>query len=194
VRDAKYFGVFDFPNGFWQIEVEKKSQEVFSFVTPLGTYTPTRLPQGHHSSPLYFHAHLQQAFQKLIDEGKALLWIDDILICAKTFDEYLDTLRRFLEICRDMLFKISAKKSTFLAREVQWCGRIVDGEGTRYHPRNYDTLEKLEKPTNAGELSQFCSALNWMSHGLPGFAAIVDPLRTLLETIYKMVGSRERIK
>jgi hypothetical protein len=194
VRDAKYFGVFDFPNGFWQIEVEKKSQEVFSFVTPLGTYTPTRLPQGHHSSPLYFHAHLQQAFQKLIDEGKALLWIDDILICAKTFDDYLDTLRRFLEICRDMLFKISAKKSTFLAREVQWCGRIVDGEGTRYHPRNYDTLEKLEKPTNAGELSQFCSALNWMSHGLPGFAAIVDPLRTLLETIYKMVGSRERIK
>ena len=193
-RDATHFGTFDFVNGFWQIPLGKESQEIFSFVTPLGTYTPRRLPQGHHSSPLYFHAHLQDAFQSLIDEGKALLWIDDIVIFAKTYEEYMETLERFLQICRTKVFKVSAKKSTYMAREAHWCGRIIDGSGTRYHPRNYETMERLQTPTTAGELSQFCSALNWMSHGLNGFAEAVDPLRQLLEKIYKMVGSRERLK
>jgi hypothetical protein len=36
----------DFPQAFWQIALDKDSQELFSIQTPLGIYTPTRMMQG----------------------------------------------------------------------------------------------------------------------------------------------------
>ncbi len=97
--ECLYFITGDFLQGYWQIMLDENDQEYFSFITPFGVFTPTRLPQGSVDAPLYFQGCLQQAFQELIKEGRLIVWIDDIIGFAKTWDEYIDLLSRIFEVC-----------------------------------------------------------------------------------------------
>ena len=65
-KKAKFFFNVDFLKGFWQVLVDEKSQEYFSFMTPFGVYTPTRLPMGATDSPLYFQAAMSNIFEELM--------------------------------------------------------------------------------------------------------------------------------
>ena len=193
-RGAKYFSTWDFCSGYWQCDVAADSQEYFSFNTPFGCYTPRRLPQGHHASPMYFHSHVQKIFDSLIKKGKCLIWIDDVLIWGNTWEEYHANLVEFLKLCKQHSLKLSIKKSTVATPKAQWCGREIDGEGVKYMPRNYETMDKLAVPTTAGELCQFVSALTWMTNGLQRLAEVKAPLQELLQHIYELAGSTKKNK
>ena len=43
---AKVFSVVDASNGFWQVELDKKSSLLTTFATPFGRYRWKRLPFG----------------------------------------------------------------------------------------------------------------------------------------------------
>ena len=193
-RGAKYMATWDLLQGYWQGLVHENSQEYYSFMTPWGVYTPNRLPQGAVDSPLYFQASLQEMFKELIDEEKLIIWIDDILIHAKTWQEFQETTKRVLEIVRKKGIKLAIHKSDICNQEVQYCGRIVNGKGVTYNPRNYQSLVDMETPINAGELGQFVSALTWMIKGIPGLAELKEPLSECLNECYTIAGSREKRK
>ena len=193
-KGSKYFATYDLLQGYWQGPVHEDSQEYYSFMTPWGVYTPTRLPQGGIDSALYFQANIQLIFKELIDQDKLILWIDDLLIHAKTWEEFEATTRRMLELAEKANLKIHIKKSDLCNVEAHWCGRIVNGYGVTYHPRNYETLINMETPETAGELCQFVAAITWMVKGIPRLAEEKEPLSNLLEDIYKIANSREKRK
>ena len=53
-------------------------------------------------------------------------------------------------------------------------------------------LANMRRPSTAGELMQFLQALNWLRTSLPQMAAVVAPLRELLESY--MAGNPRRTK
>ncbi|OWZ07849.1 LOW QUALITY PROTEIN: hypothetical protein PHMEG_00019703 [Phytophthora megakarya] len=84
---------FDLKNGFWQLPLAEESQEVLSFMTDEGVYTPTRVSQGAMDSALHFQSQMQRVLAELIPHN-AQVWID-VLIYAKTGGEFIDVIRRF---------------------------------------------------------------------------------------------------
>lgn len=66
VRGKKHFGLFDFLEGFWQLPLAKKSQELLSYMTDRYVYTPMRVPQGCCDAPLYFQKTMETCFKKLL--------------------------------------------------------------------------------------------------------------------------------
>jgi len=50
LNGASWFGSLDAFKGFWQFPLESKCQEIYSFLTEYGVYTPTTLIQG--SAPI----------------------------------------------------------------------------------------------------------------------------------------------
>ena len=67
----------------------------------------------------------------------------------------IETFAKFLRICRDDNLKISVRKSEFFEKKVHWCGRIIDGSGVQFDPRNLSGLKDLHMPITAGELCAF---------------------------------------
>ena len=42
---ARFFGKLDL-RGYWQMPLAEEAREIFTITTPLGLFTPTRVPQG----------------------------------------------------------------------------------------------------------------------------------------------------
>jgi hypothetical protein len=64
----------NFFKGYWQLPQYPSFQEMFSFLTDLGAYTPTRL-MGGSDSVAYCEAAVQDIFQDLLNRG-LLAWLD----------------------------------------------------------------------------------------------------------------------
>ena len=66
--------------------------EIFTITTPLGLFTPIRVPQGVVNATAYF----QGVMTELLVGMKRKIWVVDVLFYADTEDELLDTLDEIL--------------------------------------------------------------------------------------------------
>lgn len=192
ILGAKYFMTLDLLQGYWQALVSEESREYYSFITPWGVYTPTRLPQGAVDSPLYFQASLQRIFDDLIKEDHMILWVDDLVIFAKTWEEFMQVTTRLFNRLKEYNLKVNIKKSSLVNKQAIWCGRLVDGTGFHWLPRNSQAMKDMAHPQTAGELSQFVAGITWMIKGLPRLAEHKGVLQELLEEIQKLTGKKRR--
>ena len=174
-------------------------------MTPWGIYKPKRVPQGASDSPLHFQNCLMQIFQEPIRGDWLVLWIDDTVIHAPTWDLFIVRLTTFLSICRKVQLQISIKKTNLVAAEVVFCGRQINGESCTLLPRNIEAFRLMLEPTKAGQLSQFLMGVNWMRECLTplgpnikpadnSFAALSRPLWNILDECYGLANSRKKRK
>lgn len=190
VGESKCFAKMDMVHAYWQIPLHKDSQEAMSIQTPEGVFTPQRILQGSTDAGNHFQSVTSQAFMSLSES--LLQWIDDFLMHSTTEDKHVDNLGIFFAICAQFNFKLHPGKLLLFAREVTFCGRIFDGKGVKFDPRNLQALQDMKYPTTGAELQQFMCATNWMRMGIPNYAATISPLHALMEDIYKTVGKRTK--
>jgi hypothetical protein len=136
VKSAVFFATFDLFKGFWQLMLHPDCQEFFSFITNDTVYTPTRVSQGATDSPIHFQNQMQEVFRDMLYDN-LLIWVDDIVVFARTAEEFIAVLRKFFARLHEYGLKLNAKKSCLYAKEISWCGRIIDGEGVRHDPSWY---------------------------------------------------------
>jgi hypothetical protein len=93
-RRAKYFGVLDLSQGFYQVPLTEQSKALTAFITWCGTYEWNRLPMGIKGAPPFF----QYIMATIVLAGLLYiiceLYIDDILVHAQTEDEFCTNLYR----------------------------------------------------------------------------------------------------
>ena len=64
-----------------------------------------------------------------------LIYLDDVMVMAKSFDGMLDNLRTIFVRIRNANLKLNRKKCTFFQREVEYLGHIVSEKGLKTDPK-----------------------------------------------------------
>ena len=75
--------------------LDESCQEMFSFMTDRGVFTPTRSFQGALNSATQFQARMTQIFSELLYKHQ-IIWIDDLLGHAETQNQLFQALTLFL--------------------------------------------------------------------------------------------------
>ncbi len=76
--------------------MESKSWEVTAFITPWGLFEWNRMPFGLCNAPATFQQLMNQVLRKYL--GKfVLVYLDDIIIYSKTFEEHKEHVRLVFE-------------------------------------------------------------------------------------------------
>ena len=90
---AKYFTTLDLAAGYWQIKVEKFSQEKTAFITHQGLYEFNVMPFGVMNAPAVFQRLMQRVLMNLkASEEFVSVCLDDIIIFSKTLQDHLNHL------------------------------------------------------------------------------------------------------
>lgn len=181
---AKVYASFDFLKGYWQMPLEKESQEILSMMTDMALYSPTRVPQGLLVAVMYFQSTMQNCFQERLYKS-LIIWIDDVLCYSNTVVELLENIEYIFKTCHDFGLKLNPDKCELYTTKVKFCGKLFSASGIAQDPERVASITSMPTPRNAAELQQYLCALNWMRNHIPDFARLCKPLRRVLEQAAK---------
>jgi hypothetical protein len=188
---SKYWFILDAFKGFWLMPLAKKCQEMMSFMTDRGVYTPTRSIQGATNSAPQFQARMSQMFRELLWK-QVIVWMDDILGHAATIEGWFQSLVRVLDIAEERNLKLNAVKCDLFTMKVNFCGKVFTEAGVSNDPAKVEALIRLPHPKTARDLQQFIFGSQWMNRHIPGYASRIYPLVTLYEELMSKMPKRNR--
>ncbi|GMF41276.1 unnamed protein product [Phytophthora fragariaefolia] len=158
---AKVFFIYDWFRGYWQLPLHPDSQEIFTFMTHRGMYTPTRVPMGVKDAVAYCQSVVELIFADRLYRG-VLVWLDAILGYTESTEVHMVLLEEVLQRCAKFGLKLNPAKYQFFVKEVKWCGKVISADGVTHTSERVQGLVDLASPTTAAELQQFVCAINWM--------------------------------
>ena len=175
---AKFFTSLDLASGYWQIELDTDARAKSAFVTYNGLYEFVRMPFGLCNAPATFQRVMQVVLAGLEGEG-VFVYLDDILIASKSFDEHLKQLREVFEHLRSASLRLKPKKCLFLRSEVPYLGHMISAQGVRPDPAKTEKVKSFPVPHDVTSVRQLIGLASYYRRFAPSFASIASPLRAL---------------
>jgi len=185
---ALVFSSLDAFKGFKRFPLDVDCQEIYTLLTDIGIFTPKRIVQGSTDSAHAFQAGMYESIDSLLFQC-VLIWIDDLLVYSKSFEEHLQNLRKVFERLRKFNIKLNPKKSKLFALHIIWCGRKISKDGVSFYPTNLKGLPELPRPETAKQLLHLLSALYWIRSTIPEYARNLAPLQELLKRWERQANS-----
>lgn len=190
LRGSRYFATFDLTDGFWQVPYAPG--QMF-FWTNEGAWEMLRVPQGARNSTAHLRYALELVLGDLLGNGVEI-YVDDILIHARDMKSFVTFLRRLFKRLREFHVYLKASKSTLIAREINWCGHIINEFGFRRDPRNLPLVREIDVPKTAADLQRILGLFSWMRDNIPNYAQVAQPLSELLNEASRGLASKKKTK
>ena len=113
----------DMNKGFYQVPLDKDSQDMTAFCSPLGKFAFTRMPFGLMNAPATFQRCMQNTLSQQLEFSS--IFIDDVLIYSSTWKEHLDHIRGVLEALNEAGLTAKPNKCVWGARSLEYLGHGV---------------------------------------------------------------------
>ncbi|CAK1596054.1 unnamed protein product [Parnassius mnemosyne] len=119
------------------------------------------MPFGLVNAPSVF----QRAMNKIFNKARvkyALVYIDDILIPAQTFDEGLLRLEEVLALLKEGGFTLKLSKCRFFFDKIEYLGFEISADGVRPGSLKTDAVSKFPTPQNQHDLRRFIGLASFL--------------------------------
>lgn len=141
----------------------------------MGLFEANRIPFGLQNAPSNFQRLITCCFGDLT-LTHLLIYLDDLIIFCKTFDEHLERLQLVLRLQKHGL-KLKPSKCQLMRKEMQYLGHLVSAEGVPTDPEKISRVRDWVRPTNCKEVLQYLGfAGYYRRYGLP-FVLQTDTFR-----------------
>ena len=113
LKGSKYFTKLDIRWGYNNVCIKEGDEWKATFITNKGLFELTVMFFGLHNSPATFQAMMDDYFRDMIDEGWIAIYMDDILIHAKTKKDLEDGMKRVLQQLKEHNLYLKPEKCKF---------------------------------------------------------------------------------
>ena len=181
---AKFFTTLDLASGYHQVAMEEEDKAKTAFTCPFGLFEWNRMPFGLCNAPATFQRLMMQVMQQHIFQI-LLVYLDDLLIFAPTFDKHLEALRAVFDRLRDVGVKLNPSKCQLGQQEVAFLGHRISKDGIATDPDKITAVQNFKVPTTAKEVRSFVGFASYYRRFIKDFAKIARPLNGILAEVHK---------
>ena len=189
----EWFSTLDLKSGYWQVEMDKGDKEKTAFVTSGGLWQFVVMPFGLCNAPATFERLMDRVLGGLPPEV-ALVYLDDILVSGKTFQQQIDHLEQVFQRLVKARLKLSPGKCYLFRRQVKYLGHTISSEGVSTSPEKVNVVAEWPVPTCITELRRFLGLCSYYRRFIFKFADIAAPLHSLTQKQQPFVWTPERVK
>ncbi|KAJ3473679.1 hypothetical protein NLI96_g12880 [Meripilus lineatus] len=176
---AQVLSSLDALAGFTQIEVDPQDIEKTAFRTHKGLFQFRRMPFGLRNGPAIFQRVMQGILAPYLWIF-ALVYIDDIIVYSRSYEEHIVHLDKLLEAIEQSGLTLAPQKCHLFYSSVLLLGHKVSRLGLSTHEEKVKAILHLRRPTKVSELQTFLGMVVYFSSFIPYYSSIAAPLFQLL--------------
>src|SRR2546423_10244969 len=134
--------------------MDKKDIEKMVFITSEELYEFLVMTFRLCNTPATFQKLMHEVLGNLI-YTKALVYLDDIIIHSKTFEQHLKDINEVIGKLRDAKLMSKESKCEFCASEIKFLGHIIGKDGRKVDPDKVEKVNNYSRPENISQLRGF---------------------------------------
>ena len=178
---SQWFSTLDLKSGYHQVPVAAADRPKTAFSTGSGAWQWTVMPFGLCNAPATFER-LMESVLAGMHWRTLLVYLDDIIVFGKTFEEELQRLAEVFRRMRRANLKLSPKKCLLFRSEVPFLGHIVSRDGVRTDTAKTAAVAEWPVPANVTELRSFLGFCTYYRRFVRDFSKLAAPLYALTKT------------
>ena len=180
LNGACTFTTLDLKSGYWQVELDEASIPLTAFtVGPLGFFECCRMPFGLCNAPATFQRLMESCLGELHLQ-QCIIYLDDIIVFAKTPEEHITRLRRVFMKLRAAGLKLKPSKCAFFKRKITYLGHVVSEEGIATDEEKVRVIRDWPIPKTVTEVRSFLGFTNYYRKFIYKYAQVARPLNELI--------------
>ncbi|GBM89606.1 Retrovirus-related Pol polyprotein from transposon 297, partial [Araneus ventricosus] len=154
LNGSQWFSTLDLKSGYWQVEIQPEDKEKTAFTTGQGLWQFKVMPFGLCNAPATFERLMETVLRGLTSEA-CLVYLDDIIIVGRTFQEHLNNIREVFQRLQRANLKLSPKKCRFFRKEVSYLGHIISADRVKTDPEKTKAVVDWPRPETLHDLRSF---------------------------------------
>ncbi len=169
VAGATLFSIMDITSAYHQIPVAPEDVQKTAFVTKYGLFEFKTMPFGLKTAPATYQRLMELALSGL-QWTSYLIYLDDVIVFGKTFDEHLGRLAAVLQRFHEAGLKLKPEKCNFFKTEVKFIGYVLTPEGVLPDLENVKKILQWPEPKNVTDIRGLLGMGNYYSRFIRGYS------------------------
>ncbi|KAL3518677.1 hypothetical protein ACH5RR_021266 [Cinchona calisaya] len=138
---------------YHQIYMARKDEEKTSFITDRSTYYYSTMSFGFKNTGATYQRLVNKTFKSRIGRNMEV-YIDDMVVKSRTYEEILEDLRETFETLRSIQMRLNPKKYTFGVPSKKFLGFIVSHRRIEANPEKVQAIINMKTPTSVKEVQR----------------------------------------
>ncbi|MBW0574696.1 hypothetical protein O181_114411 [Austropuccinia psidii MF-1] len=192
ISQAVYVSTMDSLKRFHQNVVTPRARKNLRINVHSGVYEYLRMPFGIKNAPSHFQRMMNKIFPEELSEEWLIIYIDDIIVSSKTWEENMYRFSRVLTKIQSVNMKISLEKCHFGFKELKALGHFVSGLSLGIDKNKVAVVFLKTMPQNKKEIQSFLGFPGYYRQHIKDFASIARPLYKLCDkdTVFEITFDR----
>jgi len=169
---AQFFTKLDVHWGYNNIYIWEGDEYKTAFKTPLSLFESCIMTFGLYNAPATFQTFIDTQFADFLATGKVVIYLDDILIMAKTIVCLIQLTHRILQCLMDLDLYLRPEKCSFNQTSVEYLGLIISKGELCMDPVKLNAVTNWPTLKTMKEVQKFLGFCNFYHHFVKNYSTL----------------------
>jgi len=160
----------------------------------VGSFEPTVMFFGMTNSPATFQVMMNEILRDLINEGKVVAFVDDVLVGMKTEERHDEIVEEILKRSEENDLYIKPEKCVWKVRKIGFLGVVIEPNGIEMEKEKVDGVLSWPVPKNVKDVRKFLGLTNYYKRFIKDFARVARPMNMLTRKDVKWIWKESQQK
>jgi len=181
IGTKKVFTKMDLRWKYNNVRIKEGDEWKAAFTTPEGLFEPTVMFFGLTNSPATFQAMMNELLRDLINTGKVVVFINDVIVGTKTEEGHDELVAEVVKRLEENDLYVKLEKCKWKVKEVEFLGVVIGPEGIKMEKEKVKGVLEWLTPKCVKDVQKFLGLANYYRRFIESFALIARPLHDMVK-------------
>jgi len=166
----KVFTKMDLQWGFNNVRIKERDEWKRAFTTHIRSFEPTIMFFGMTNSPAMFQAMINEILRDMINGGKVVAFVDNVLVGTETEEGHDEIVEEVLRRLEENNLYVKLEKCAWKVRKIGFLGVVIGPSGIEMEKEKVDGVLSWPKPRNTKDVRKFLGLANYYRRFIKDFA------------------------